>query len=252
MDKKVLLKKLFNTVKQIKISQLSLKWEKCHLCGWRVQIKTHNDEMGVRCTRCFATPVSQMMAKVFKQYQNNRAHSVYELSSRGAFVRFLKNRSFRLTLSEYFDGVNNGDIINGVLCQNVEELTFSDESFDICTSLEVFEHVENDDKGFKEILRVLKKGGVFIFTVPINLKVETIERTKVIQGKRQQILPAEYHSDSIRGANQVFCYRNYGCDIIQKLKKSGFEKCTIYQPPKSLLFGFGRPVIIAFKKILTQ
>jgi len=241
-------KKILHLFKQVKFNQLSIKFEKCLLCNWMIQMKINDDEMGVRCTRCFATPVSQMVGYVFKQQQINETKSVYELSSRGAFVRFLKKLNINLTLSEYFDDIKYGEHHNGIQCQNVENLTFDDDSFDICTSLEVFEHVENDLKGFKEIHRVLKTNGVYIFTVPINLNTKTVERTKVINGKRENILSPEYHSDSIRGAEQVFCYRNYGCDISDRLRESGFIECEIIKPSKSKLFGFGRPVIIARKR----
>ena len=193
-----------------------------------------------------ATPVSQMLGKIYKEYScSNKA--VYELSSRGAFVRFLKKENINLTLSEYFDNVQPGQYLREILCQNVEELTFEDELFDVCTSLEVFEHVENDDQGFKEIYRVLKKGGVFIFTVPINIEENTIERTSIENGKRKNILPPEYHSDSIRGSQKVFCYRNYGIDIVERLHNAGFKKAKIIQAPDQVLWGFARPVIIALK-----
>ncbi len=243
----MLVNKLLHSFKEIKFNQISIKFETCHLCNWKIQLKINNDEMGVRCTRCFATPVSQMMGHIFKQFQTTKTKKVYELSSRGAFVKFLKTQKFNLTLSEYFDDIKFGKYNNGIQCQNVEELTFESDSFDICTSLEVFEHVENDLKGFKEIYRVLKSGGIYIFTVPINLNNKTIERTKIIDGKRENILLPEYHSDSIRGTGQVFCYRNYGYDIVDRLTESGFNNCEIIKPSKIKFFGFGRPVIITRK-----
>ena len=84
------------------------------------------------------TPVSQMMGKVYNKFATNKINNVYELSSRGAFVRFLKKQNIKLTLSEYFDDIAEGATRNGIICQNVEKLTFEDNSFDICTSLEVF------------------------------------------------------------------------------------------------------------------
>ncbi len=187
------------------------------------------------------------MGAVFIKHLKPSTKKIYELSSRGAFVRFLTKLNVELTLSEYFDDIKYGEYNNGIQCQNVESLTFLDNSFDICTSLEVFEHVENDLKGFNEIYRVLKNGGVYIFTVPINLDSKTIERTKIIDGKRKNVLRPEYHSDSIRGTSQVFCYRNYGYDIVDRLIESGFINCEIIKPSKSSMFGFGRPVIIAYK-----
>ncbi len=203
--------------------------------------------MGVRCCHCFASPVSQEMGFVFKQYMHKDRKDVYELSSRGAFVRFLKRQNCKLTLSEYYENEENGQYSNGIWCQNVEKLTFASNSFDICTSLEVFEHVENDLLGFQEIYRVLKSTGVLIFTVPLDLNKKTTERTAVINNKRKNILPPEYHSDTIRGTAKVFCFRNYGSDIVDRLHQAGFKHCKIHTPPESKLFGFARPVIIAMK-----
>lgn len=243
----MIVSKIINVIKQVKIKELGVRIESCHLCQWRLQIKIHNDEMGVRCTRCFATPVSQSLGLAFKKHFNTSTKTIYELSSRGSFVRFLKKLNVKLVLSEYFDAVENGVIHKGTLCQNVEKLTFIDNSFDICTCLEVFEHVENDIQGFREVYRVLNKKGVLLFTVPIDLNSVTIERTKVVHGQRKNTLEPEYHSDNIRGTSKVFCYRNYGYDIVERLKQVGFKECEIYTPPKSSLFGFGRPIIIAKK-----
>lgn len=43
---------------------------------------------------------------------------------------------------------------------------FKDESVDTINALEVFEHVENPEKGLAECFRILKKGGVFIVSMP--------------------------------------------------------------------------------------
>ncbi len=243
-----MLAKFVYNLQNFSLRHFSIKLEKCILCGCPIQIKINNDEMAVRCLRCFASPVVQSLGLALKKHIPEISNkSVYELSSRGAFVNFLKKQKTQLTLSEYFDNIQTGTCFDGVLCQNVESLTFEDGIFDICTSLEVFEHVENDDKGFAEVYRVLKPKGFFLFTVPINLHTKTVERTQLINGIRKNTLTPEYHSDSLRGYNKVFCYRNYGIDILQRLKSAGFQECNIYQPHKNKLFGFGRPVIVAFK-----
>ncbi len=43
---------------------------------------------------------------------------------------------------------------------------FNDNTFDFVISFQVIEHIENDHLYLKEIYRVLKPGGVFIFTTP--------------------------------------------------------------------------------------
>ena len=240
--------KLAHITRSIKLHQLRIQINSCPLCGHKFQVKLFNDEMGVRCLKCRGSAVTQSLAAVFDALTTGQnSLSVYELSSRGAWHRFLNQSSHRLTCSEYFDGIPLGEQVNGISCQDVQQLTYADEQFDVCTSLEVFEHVEDDHKGFSEIFRVLKPEGLMLFTVPLSGQTKTIERTAIIQGKRQQTLPAEYHSDSLRGAGQVFCFRNYGSDVIKRLESVGCTQVEIIEPHNKLYFGFGRPVIKAIK-----
>ena len=44
-------------------------------------------------------------------------------------------------------------------------MTFQNESFDLFITQDVFEHVMEPNKAFKEIERVLKPGGAHVFTV---------------------------------------------------------------------------------------
>lgn len=237
----------------MKFGELALRFKKCSLCQWRLQIKIHNDEMGVRCAKCGSSAVTQSLGHVLRPHlQTQQKLKIYELSSRGALVRYLQSTHHEITLSEYLDDVPVGSCKDGVMCQDVQSLTFDDESFDICTSLEVFEHVEDDIKGFSEVYRVLKPSGKIVFTVPMNLNNNTVERTKLVNGQREQILPPEYHSDSLRGVSKVFCYRNYGLDIVDRLESVGFSNCEIIRPNPNELFGFGRAVIFAQKLIQSK
>ena len=49
---------------------------------------------------------------------------------------------------------------------NGESLDFEDESFDIVMSFDVIEHIPDTKQHFKEVHRVLKKGGKYIFVTP--------------------------------------------------------------------------------------
>lgn len=211
-------------------------------------MRLNDNEMGIRCVFCGASAVAQSLARVFHQKtMHAKSLAVYELSGRGAFVRMLYKTDHHITVSEYFPETPIGTIVNGIQCQDVQQLSFADEQFDVCTSLEVFEHVEDDFQGFSELYRVLKPGGFTLFTVPIDLNQTTIERTAIIAGHRQAILPPEYHSDKLRGHGQVFCFRNYGHDITDRLQQIGFRQAQIIRPQPDDLFGWGRPVIYAKK-----
>lgn len=51
---------------------------------------------------------------------------------------------------------------------NILNLTFDDEMFDVFTSFETIEHVNDEDTQMKEVKRVLKKGGLYILSTPNN------------------------------------------------------------------------------------
>ncbi len=48
-------------------------------------------------------------------------------------------------------------------------LPFADNSFDVIVTSHVFEHIEDDEKAFREVARVLKPDGTFIMLVPGSL-----------------------------------------------------------------------------------
>jgi len=54
---------------------------------------------------------------------------------------------------------------------NVERFEDADESFDIVTAFQVLEHLENYFLILQEAQRILKKDGLFIFSVPNHLNI---------------------------------------------------------------------------------
>ncbi len=231
---------------------LRINKQSCSLCGFWYLVKFGNNEHSVRCLRCGANPSAMCMVDaLLNQVPDLSAKTVYELSSRGPFFKFLQERAGKLVFSEYFDDVPGGDSKDSVLCQDVQNLTFPDHSFDVCTSLDVLEHVPDDKKAFSEIYRVLKPGGYFVLTVPLNIHRETVERAKMLEGEIQHILPPEFHDDHIRGQGQVLCFRNYGADIVNRLEKQGFQSVEIVSPAEGRWWGYGRCVVVASRIINT-
>ena len=49
---------------------------------------------------------------------------------------------------------------------NSTELSFGDESFDVVTSFQVIEHIEDADKFLQQMPRVLKSGGIALISTP--------------------------------------------------------------------------------------
>jgi len=50
----------------------------------------------------------------------------------------------------------------------ITALPYGDGAFDLVLACDVIEHVENDRLAFAELTRVLKPGGVFVFSVPLH------------------------------------------------------------------------------------
>lgn len=163
------------------------------------------------------------MGIVLDEIQVKKEAAVYELSSRGALVGYLRRRFHNLTISEFYDDVRPGDFKKGVQCQDVQHLTYPDQTFDLVTCTEVFEHVPDDIRGFREIFRVLKDGGHFIFTASLGDQQATVERSAVQDNTVVHLLPPRYHHDRLRGKNAVLVFRNYGYDISARLGTCGFD-----------------------------
>ena len=133
-------------------------------------------------------------------------------------------------LSQYKPNKPMGKILaQGITNQNLECLTFADESLDIVITSDVMEHVRLDDRAHREIHRVLRLGGIYIFTVPHNrASDETLTRVQVTDpddsSKDVYLLEPEYHGDTNSDeAGGVLSYRVYGRDVEKFLAKIGFQ-----------------------------
>lgn len=224
---------------------LALGLFKCPLCSARALIRLSRAEIGVRCLGCGASAITlSMVSALISERPGFRNEKLYELSSRGPLFQFLRREVRALTFSEYFDDVPLGQYSNGVQCQDVERLTLADASFDVVTSTEVFEHVPDDRKGFAEIRRVLRPGGSFIFTVPLEAE-RTVERAVRVDGKIEHLLAPAYHDDRIRGRHAVLVFRDYGPDLIGRLLAARFSSVHINQRFQHAFLGTGRGVVVA-------
>ncbi len=133
-------------------------------------------------------------------------------------------------LSQFKPKRKLGEVISkGVSNQNLECLTFPDASLDIVITSDVMEHVRLDDRAHREIHRVLKPGGIYLFTVPHDRSWEkTLTRVQVTDpddpSKDVHLLEPEYHGDTNSDEeNGVLAYRTYGKDLEDCLAFIGFE-----------------------------
>ena len=96
---------------------------------------------------------------------------------------------------------------------DVCDLPFQSDSFDFVLCNHVLEHVYDDELAIKELHRVLKKKGVAILQVPLNLEIsETIDGRDIKDGKKRNKLFGQYDH-----------LRTYGKDFFKKIESKGFK-----------------------------
>lgn len=86
----------------------------------------------------------------------------------GAIMDLLKSRGY------FAEGVDTSEEAlkfcrekgHTVQLGSADKMDYADESFDLVLASDVLEHLENDAAAVREVSRVLKKGGLFIATVP--------------------------------------------------------------------------------------
>lgn len=224
----------------------SFRVGRCPFCGPTAFMKYGESEFAIRCSRCGSNSVTLSIGSVLVHEVPDLARRhVYEVSSRSALARCLRKHAGRVTLSQYFEDVPLGELKDGVQCQDVQRLTYPDACFDICTSSEVFEHVADDSKGFREMCRVLKPGGLLLFTVPLSGAEKTTERARLTENGIEHILEPSYHDDPILGPRTALAFRDYGMDIVDRLERAGFVRCRVVQSEDVAGWGFARRVVSA-------
>ena len=95
---------------------------------------------------------------------------------------------------------------------DILDLPFEDDTFDIVFCNHVLEHIEDDSKAISELYRVMKPGGMGIFQIPQDLKLEkTYEDFSITSPEERKIHFGQY--DHVRV---------YGRDYFDRLRKGGF------------------------------
>jgi len=137
-------------------------------------------------------------------------------AERGASAKLARECPHYIS-SQLFPEQSNKQNVNGVRNENLERLTFGDSSVDLHITQDVFEHVLDPDKAFREIARTLKPGGMHIFTVPlVNKDKPSRVRAKMIDGVIHHLLPVQYHGNPV-GDGRALVTVDWGYDICEQI-----------------------------------
>ena len=210
----------------------------CSLCGWQGRFqRTHPSEREtLACGNCRATLRYRGQAEVICQELGAGSVStladlaasgglsglaIYEPGITGPLRPFLR-RAGRYEQSIYDpDQPSGARRADGVVYQDLMATAFPDASFDLVVTSDIFEHVRKPFPAFAEIRRILKPGGLHVWTVPIGMPPpgETRPRVDTSGPEDRMILPPVYHGSGTDGLSLV--YTDFGRDIGRLLAPIG-------------------------------
>src|SRR5262245_35010753 len=136
----------------------------CSTCGSSLRIRrlaavlmqTFAENTGVSCQ-------SFVELSRNEEFQKLR---IAEINACGTLHSYLKDHP-NLYYSEWVSHIKPGEVRDGVRYEDLQCLTYPNESFDIILTSETLEHVPDPDRAWCEIYRTLKSGGYHIFTIPV-------------------------------------------------------------------------------------
>ena len=190
----------------------------CPVCQSETSFRTSNTWFRdfYVCTRCGSAPRHRQIYKLLhKQHLNFQTDRVLEFAPDNDYLQ----KTFEhYTGSHYFTGVQLGTVVNGFRNEDIENITYDDNTFDFVIHADILEHIFHPLQAIREVYRVLKLGGKSIFCFPIyeNAKNTTIRAMKNEKGDIMYLLPPDYHGNPVDTGGSLVVYE-YGQDIVEKL-----------------------------------
>jgi SAM-dependent methyltransferase len=237
----------------------------CCVCGQCAPFVARVSEWGsvresMHCASCQSTSrkrhVVRVLLDLFAPHARFLAEaksvlsqmSIYSAVSNDHLHYCLGKDNPNFVCSEYFPEVEEGCEQRGVICQNLERLSFADNQFDIVITEDVFEHIRKPNKAFAEVHRVLKRGGRHIFTIPFMFDRKTLRRVDTEGPEDVHILPPEYHLDSLR--NKILVYTDFGYDLFDALNSIGFyTEVSSFQHRQAIKLGIADSHVFVSRKV---
>lgn len=172
----------------------------------------------LRCTKCKSPPRERALAQVIEQHLPGwREARIHECSPGGwALSPKIRRQCVDYVPTQFDPSMPFGTLHSsgGWQNENLEDLTFQDEEFDVFIAQDVFEHVFHPDKAIREVARTLRPGGFVFMTVPVvnRFEGETVRRASLIDGEVQHHLPEIYHGNPV-GDGKALVTVDWSLDI---------------------------------------
>jgi SAM-dependent methyltransferase/glycosyltransferase involved in cell wall biosynthesis len=157
-------------------------------------------------------------------YANQNNLRTYIAEANSVLAAYLKSylKPNLLVRSEYFGPQHrSGELVDGVFHEDLQQTSFANDAFDIVITCDVFEHVPNAIAAEQEVMRILRPGGTYCFTVPFfpasdhDLVLADVDES----GTARHFAPPQYHEDPLRPEEGALVFRLFSFNDM----KSRFE-----------------------------
>ncbi|MCF6183964.1 MAG: methyltransferase domain-containing protein [Bacteroidales bacterium] len=161
------------------------------------------------CPNCLSLERHRLLWLYLKQTTNffTAKLSVLHIAPEQTFLKhFKKLNNLNYTTADLYSPIVD-------IKTDIRNMVFEDNKFDVVICNHVLEHIDEEQKAMKEILRVMKPGAWAILQVPIDYSLEkTFEDANITSREDRQKYFGQY--DHVR---------LYGKDYPGRLRKAGFK-----------------------------
>jgi hypothetical protein len=168
---------------------------------------------GLICGTCGSLPRNRRLSAVLDLVKPAwRSADLWEIAPFGAASQRLQQECRGYVGTHYWPDVPPGGERWGYVCQNVEAPTFEPASLDVVVSQDVFEHVLDWSAGMRSVARVLRPGGIHVWTTPRQRTLPCTQlRARLVNGQLEHIAPPEYHGNPVADGSLVTV--DWGMDL---------------------------------------
>lgn len=112
--------------------------------------------------------------------------------------------------------------------ESITALSYASNSLDLLGHSDVLEHVYDTSAALRESARVLKPGGVMLFTIPFYMEQDQSELRgrPSASGEIEHLYPPEYHGDGLRHGG-IYTFHHFGWDMLEQIRNAGFSLAEI-------------------------
>lgn len=190
-----------------------------------IRSKNYRESIIIRKLNSRQRALLEILAERFALWNNINA-SIYAAEAVTPFALFMRGRFPKFIGSEYTDDPTRKKELFPIAVEDLNALSFQDQSFDCAITNDVLEHVPDIQAALSELRRILKTDGILISTFPFTDKKASTPKAKLVAGKIVHLTEPEYHGNPV-DPNGSLVFTVPGWDVLEMAKQAGFKHAKI-------------------------